>query len=536
MDPLSIATACVSLTAGISSLALRISTFVAEVRGARKDMDGVLRELTSLKLSLGTLESDSQHRGITYPPGVKDGIGQILVNVEMVTNQINDVLIKLSSGRLGQRVQWAMTEKDEINKLRSSLESNKMALEVALTLGTISILMRQSKSMIKQEDNIAVVLQHTEQISLTTSRIDNKIDVLTHLQKDYSHFDKLNLELAGLQSQLSALSQRTCRQSIMQDFVENSQSYVQVVLETAGPPLPIVSDSQSLLECKEAVQIVRGTETDLTHGIRPCPACGRIFSRREEETAVRNFGNRIEKAKNHWNAQLRASQEEIAKLQREAISACQVADDLESKCRKLQSVKRVCEDLLPETMSEHERRRCAIPLAELSVRGGLDEITFRFESWMFHNWDRKRSGLPQTYDEIMKASICFHIANFYPDKFKSNDTVADVKARYVDPLTKDAGPQNIDTEEFFLQVGLKRLTDDQILRDLDIRGTRIVWLMCKPPNVPDEDIIIQDLAAKPTLRLAVGASDLSVLDGILTAKGVQILRDLNAMDWSTEEN
>ena len=100
---------------------------------------------------------------------MEDGICQILVNVEMVTNQMNDLLIKLSSGRLGGRMQWAMTEKDEVNKLRSSLESNKMALEVALTVGTISILSRQNKSMIKQEDSIAVVVQHTEHISITTA-------------------------------------------------------------------------------------------------------------------------------------------------------------------------------------------------------------------------------------------------------------------------------------------------------------------------------------------------------------------------------
>ena len=207
-----------------------------------------------------------------------------------------------------------------------------MALEIALTMGTISILMRQSKSMIKQEDNIAVVLQHTEQISLTTSRIENKIDVLTHLQKDSSDFNILGVELAGLRSQLSALSQRTGSQPTMQGFIENSQSYVQVVLETAGPGLPAVSGPYSLLQYAEEVSIDSSAETDLTHGSMPCPACGRRFTRREEEAAVRKFGSRIEQAKNHQNAQLKASQLESTKLQREVISACQIADRLESKC------------------------------------------------------------------------------------------------------------------------------------------------------------------------------------------------------------
>jgi len=138
----------------------------------------------------------------------------------------------------------------------------------------------------------------------------------------------------------------------MQGFIEKSQSYVHVVLETARPLVPTVSDSQSLLESTEAVPIDNSAETDLTHGILPCHACGRKISRREEEAAVQSFGNRFRKSKSHWDAQLRASQEKIAKLQRNAVFVDRVAHELLSRCGKLQSLESVWEDLLPETISE----------------------------------------------------------------------------------------------------------------------------------------------------------------------------------------
>jgi len=347
MDPLSITTGCVSLTAGMSNLVMRISMFVAEVRNARKDMDTVLRELASLQLSLGTLGSDSQHRGIAYLPGMKDGISQILVNIEMVTNQINDLLIKLSSGRLGRRVQWAMTEKDEINKLRSSLESNKMALEVALTVGTISILSRQNKSMIKQEDSIAVVAQHTGQISITTAKIDKKIDVLTQLQKDNPYLENISLELAGLRDQMSALAQRSVGQPAMQNFIEDSQASVQstikpIAAEIAAEIAAVQGSCTTASEMELARELVEGT------GIEPiniqvasgstqkepsCPTCGRAVTSREVYAANEHFGNNTTEASGHRDTQLRTSLEKVTQLQGERRSAQQLQDGSRTETR-----------------------------------------------------------------------------------------------------------------------------------------------------------------------------------------------------------
>lgn len=113
-------------------------------------MDAVVRELTLLKMSLMTLEDDNASRRISYPAEMKTQIHEILLNIEVITQQINDLLTLLSSGKLGRRILWAFHGQDETNKLRSSRESNKSALDMALTIGTISMLGQQKRKVVKQ--------------------------------------------------------------------------------------------------------------------------------------------------------------------------------------------------------------------------------------------------------------------------------------------------------------------------------------------------------------------------------------------------
>lgn len=139
-------------------------------------MDAVVRELTLLKMSLMTLEDDNASRRISYPAEMKTQIHGILLNIEVITQQINDLLTLLSSGKLDRRISWAFHEQDETNKLRSSLESNKSALDIALTIGTISMLAQQKRKVVKQGNDIAIVIQQTESISTMATTIDRKID------------------------------------------------------------------------------------------------------------------------------------------------------------------------------------------------------------------------------------------------------------------------------------------------------------------------------------------------------------------------
>lgn len=103
-EPLSIAITCVGLIGGIASLTLHIAVFCNDVRGVRKDMNTISRELMSLSLCLGALQTDCQSKLVTYPEVAREGLGQALLNIDVLTQQIKDIIDKLSSGRLGRRI------------------------------------------------------------------------------------------------------------------------------------------------------------------------------------------------------------------------------------------------------------------------------------------------------------------------------------------------------------------------------------------------------------------------------------------------
>lgn len=240
MDPVSalaIVSSCVSLATKSGTLIMRINVFVSEVRNARKDLDGVSRELTSLQLCLSALKDDQQLGSLNQPETMKIQINQILVNIDLILNQISDILIKLSSGKLGRRIQWATTQRDEINKFRSSLESNKTALEIALTIGSISMLAQQEQNSTRQNNQVEVLTQTTESISLNTRTINGKLDILTNMHKDNTRFDELVQEIENLRTHMTNLATAS-GSTTLNTFRMKSEAYTQSLLQPLQATLP----------------------------------------------------------------------------------------------------------------------------------------------------------------------------------------------------------------------------------------------------------------------------------------------------------
>jgi hypothetical protein len=103
MDPFSVSTACVGLLAAVAQLSTQIAQFVSGVREARRDMDAVSRELSSLALCLETLRDDSTK--IQYPDGSQQILVAVFGNCDTVTQQMHTLLEKMSSKNLGRRAQ-----------------------------------------------------------------------------------------------------------------------------------------------------------------------------------------------------------------------------------------------------------------------------------------------------------------------------------------------------------------------------------------------------------------------------------------------
>jgi hypothetical protein len=89
------------------------------VRGARKELSFIVRELDSLKKGLMSLPPEAK----TYPQMV-----EILRNCNSVLREIKISLRKHKKSGLRTGLQWAMDGKDGMVALRSSLEAHKTSI------------------------------------------------------------------------------------------------------------------------------------------------------------------------------------------------------------------------------------------------------------------------------------------------------------------------------------------------------------------------------------------------------------------------
>jgi len=112
-----------------------ISTFVRQVRDARVDLDAVSRELVSLKSILEILAEDAAGSGANgLPESLTMQIQGIMSGCDDVIIQITRILSKYDGNSLVARSQWAISGRGDIDKLRSSLEAHKSALNIALDM------------------------------------------------------------------------------------------------------------------------------------------------------------------------------------------------------------------------------------------------------------------------------------------------------------------------------------------------------------------------------------------------------------------
>jgi hypothetical protein len=133
MDPLSITVGCVSLVSTIGKTSVAISLFIRDCRSARHDLDGVSRELLSLKSVLELLEEDlSESKQV--PESLGTQMQSILKNSDKVVTELDQVLEKHSGGGVQKATSWAFSGKGDAAKLKSALEAHRGALNLALDL------------------------------------------------------------------------------------------------------------------------------------------------------------------------------------------------------------------------------------------------------------------------------------------------------------------------------------------------------------------------------------------------------------------
>lgn len=226
MDPHHIANASGSLMAELTPLNMFILMFVSKVRIARKDMDAVLRELASLHLCLTALKDDDLTGSIDCPQSLKLQISQALSNTKSVVQQLAAIVTRPLSNQIDHGLQWTSNDRREIVHCRSLLETNRMALNLAVTMSTLSKMVSQHKT----------ILNHTATTGAVSGPPTLKpglpIPAERNLDSSFeaSQLDSLKVEIADFRGQLAEWSGQEPQQT-MRLFKREAHDYTASLLE-----------------------------------------------------------------------------------------------------------------------------------------------------------------------------------------------------------------------------------------------------------------------------------------------------------------
>ncbi|RMJ09523.1 hypothetical protein CDV36_010862 [Fusarium kuroshium] len=159
----------------IGSLSVKIHSFVRTCREARGDLDSVSRELLSLKTILELIQEDASDGSKTFPKTLSQHVTAILGNCHLVMAEIQTCITKYSQDRLKTRVAWAINGQGDINKLRSSLEAHKTALEIALDMLALHLTKEIKNDTSEIRHDTAAIKEDTTQILEEIARLQARL-------------------------------------------------------------------------------------------------------------------------------------------------------------------------------------------------------------------------------------------------------------------------------------------------------------------------------------------------------------------------
>ena len=105
------------------------TSFVRDVRSAQADVDAVNSEFESIKTTIDILTDEFLQR---TPDQLRDKILAVVGNCATIVNEIDEVLSRYQPPIGNKRLQWAVSGKKELEKLKTNLNTHRHALDIAL--------------------------------------------------------------------------------------------------------------------------------------------------------------------------------------------------------------------------------------------------------------------------------------------------------------------------------------------------------------------------------------------------------------------
>jgi hypothetical protein len=125
--------AAIGLTLNITKPTSTICDFVLKVNDAQRDLDLVRAEVSSIKYALRFLTTAGSGQ-MVVPSQLEYQVSGALDNIGDIIRQIEACIVKQMDMRLSKRVRWAISERADMDKLRTSLEAHKSGLDLTLDL------------------------------------------------------------------------------------------------------------------------------------------------------------------------------------------------------------------------------------------------------------------------------------------------------------------------------------------------------------------------------------------------------------------
>ena len=141
--------------------------------------------------------------------------------------------------------------------MRSSLESNKTALEISLTLGSITMLVEQNTKAQAHHDRTVELTHMTQQLTVQTAATDGKVDLLLQRRDNSKNIENIQAALAELKEELVTLSASSGKQPVVERLTQLMTDHAVSLLDTKS-----IRDSTQIVETVRNIQKVSNTDQD----------------------------------------------------------------------------------------------------------------------------------------------------------------------------------------------------------------------------------------------------------------------------------
>ncbi|KAH7110693.1 hypothetical protein EDB81DRAFT_369840 [Dactylonectria macrodidyma] len=183
MDPFSIVATSSSLASCITKTSAVITVFSRDVRDASDDLDAIAKELIALVALLNPLSKSLSQKtpanGGTHSALLAQ-VDNTLSGCAAAVDQIEATLKKYSRDRMWTKMAWAMFGHEDMQQLRSSLESYKIALGIGLHILSISTVEAIKDGMEAICDNTRATQEIAELVNLKTDDLLSKFELINH--------------------------------------------------------------------------------------------------------------------------------------------------------------------------------------------------------------------------------------------------------------------------------------------------------------------------------------------------------------------